>query len=407
MIMIHIPLGGNVFPSPKRYSGVVLGHMGITNWRNHGVAFTAYVYVDQPGSLEVALEVVSSSEEAVMEMEIHGNSRQVVIGRAGSNLYPVGAWEIESKGYIPIIIRKGQTPESNIPLVSGLRLDGTSINEHTVFVPTGVNFGFARRGTSIYLGYPYTGNKEIEWMYCEAVVPQDNDPTGCFNTVIKWAHGYIGLQVLQGDERWVLFSVWSPDKNDNPKMVVDKLKVKEMKKGTNVIVQPFGNEGNGLQSIFRYKWKPGETYRFLVRGVPSGHDHTDFSAYFFEPGENEWKFISCLKRPAESSYLRDFSSFIENFYADYGDIARECLFQNQWVRTFDGHWVELVDAIVDPTLEYKYRLDFDGGIKGRGFYLKTAGFFKGETLPRTTFSRVSSNRPPEIDFSKLENYSDI
>jgi hypothetical protein len=46
-------------------------------------------------------------------------------------------------------------------------------------------------------------------------------------------------------------------------------------------------------------------------------------------------------------------------------------------------------------------MDYQGGVDKGAFYLKNGGFFNDYTTPRKIFTRSTTGKKPEIDFSKL------
>lgn len=176
-----------------------------------------------------------------------------------------------------------------------------------------------------------------------------------------------------------------------------------LKKGESVHTGEFGNEGSGGQSYLNYMWKAGNTYKFLLHGVPGKDSVTTYTAYFFAPETNKWQLIASFTRPQTKTYLKRFHSFLENFSPVQGDLSRKVLFDNQWIRDDKGVWSELKSArfTTDNTGTKAYRMDYQGGVDHGAFYLKNGGFFNDYTTPRKIFTRTSAGKKPEIDFSKL------
>ncbi len=176
-----------------------------------------------------------------------------------------------------------------------------------------------------------------------------------------------------------------------------------MEKGHDVYTGEFGKEGAGGQSYFKYNWKAGVTYRFLLQGRPSGDSTTTYTAYFCAPEEGKWRLIASFKRPQTDTYLKRLHSFLENFIPTTGDIQRRVYFGNQWFRTNEGTWKEIIESkfLADATARKGYRLDYAGGGEKRRFYLQNCGFFKETTAIGATFHRVASKKPPLIPWSDL------
>jgi hypothetical protein len=218
-----------------------------------------------------------------------------------------------------------------------------------------------------------------------------------------FGEGYFGIQVNSATERRVLFSVWSPFSTDDPKSIPEDMRISLLKKGEGVHTGEFGNEGSGGQSYFRYNWKAGNTYKFLLKGEPDNHNNTTYTAYFFAPEKNEWMLIASFKRPKTDTYLKRFHSFLENFIPEQGDKERRVLFGNQWIADGNGNWIELNKAgfTYDNTAAKGYRMDYAGGIENGQFFLKNCGFFDQYTPYRSSFERPRKNTKPDIDFNKL------
>src|SRR6187551_718636 len=93
---------------------------------------------------------------------------------------------------------------------------------------------------------------------------------GTYFCVCGFNKGYFGMQELANGKKLVIFSVWDPGAQNDPKTVVDDQRVKMLHKDDAVRVGRFGNEGTGGQSFFDYDWKDGETYRYFVTAKPDG-----------------------------------------------------------------------------------------------------------------------------------------
>ncbi|RYG00025.1 MAG: DUF3472 domain-containing protein, partial [Chitinophagaceae bacterium] len=175
-------------------------------------------------------------------------------------------------------------------------------------------------------------------------VPKGEDILGSYFMACGFGEGYFGMQVNSPTERHILFSVWSPFNTDDPKSIPESHKIKMLKKGESVHTGEFGNEGAGGQSYLNYMWKTGNTYKFLLHGVPGNDSITTYTAYFFAPEMNKWKLIASFTRPQTKTYLKRFHSFLENFSPVQGDLSRKVLFNNQWICDDRGKWTELNSA---------------------------------------------------------------
>ncbi|HLS95394.1 MAG TPA: DUF3472 domain-containing protein [Sphingobacterium sp.] len=211
------------------------------------------------------------------------------------------------------------------------------------------------------------------------------------------------MQVNSEQERRILFSVWSPFHTDNPREIPEYQRIVLTRKEKGVSTGEFGNEGSGGQSFLRYSWKAGHTYRFLLKGRPVHGNYTEFTAWFYAPEEGEWRLIAQFLRPQTSTFLTGFHSFLENFIPSQGNLERQVLFGNQWVRAASGQWVECVDArfTADATARKGFRLDYAGGEKNGHFFLRNGGFFSNYTPIGSRISRERTRKAPDVNLETL------
>ena len=97
---------------------------------------------------------------------------------------------------------------------------------------------------------------------------------------------------------------------------------------------------------------------------------------------------------------------MENFSDRQGFRERRVFFSNQWICDQEGQWNEITNAhfTVDGTGGDKHRLDFAGGLEGKGFFLRNGGFFSDHVKANQSFARPSNpSAKPIIDLSKLPN----
>ena len=220
-----------------------------------------------------------------------------------------------------------------------------------------------------------------------------------------FGEGYFGIQVNSESERRVLFSVWSPFDTQDPDKIPEDQKIKMLRRGEDVHIGEFGNEGSGGQSYLVYTWKAGNTYKFLTQVRPDGKGNTVYTSYFFATDENRWRLIASFLRPKTDTWYRGAHSFLENFIPTQGYITRQVEFGNQWVLTREGVWKELTEATFtyDNTAAAQVRVDYAGGTTESGrFFLKNCGFFNENTPYRSKFSRPAKGEQPQIDLKALE-----
>ncbi len=400
---LKVPLGGNSWRDGEG-SGQITDE-GIKEWSGQDVSFTAYVRINRPGSLRVWLDAVVPSGQSVLRVLINDQDQKISLSAGEDQPVYAGEWQVKDTGYVAIKI-EGISKEGEVFAdIQNLQVSGTAVDNQTAFVKNnnGRFFYWGRRGPSVHLNYKVPEGVKIEWFYNEVTVPKGEDVLGSYFMADGFSGGYFGMQVNSPTVRHILFSVWSPYKTNDPNEIPEGQRIQLLKKGEKVHAGKFGNEGSGGQSYLNYPWKAGNTYKFLLHGVPDGPGHTIYTAYFYAPEEGRWLLIASFRRPKSSTYLKGLYSFLENFSPRQGDIERHVLFGNQWIRTANGLWIELNKSkfTVDNTGRKGYRMDYAGGVKGRWFYLKNCGFFDHYTPVDSWFERAKTGNQPEVNFNQL------
>lgn len=226
---------------------------------------------------------------------------------------------------------------------------------------------------SVHLGYPAP---EATLFYNEIKVEMSAE--GTYFMVCGWSKGYYGIQELGNGKKLLIFSVWDPGNQNDPKAVKDEVRVKLLYQDKDVRIGRFGNEGTGGQSFFDYDWKAGETYRFAVTSNPDGETRTAYSGWFFHPEKKEWMHLVTFSTIAKGTQLTGLYSFIEDFRRNKISATkeREALFGNGWIQTKDGKWLALEKARF--TGDANPVLNINAKLNGERFYLATGGEIKND-----------------------------
>jgi hypothetical protein len=251
-----------------------------------------------------------------------------------------------------------------------------------------------RNAASVHLHYPVEKGAEVAWFYNE-LTPRA-DPVATYYEACGFSRGYFGIQVNSPTERRVIFSVWDAGHEaiDRSKVQAED-RVKLLAKGEGVIANDFGNEGTGGHSHLVYPWKTREMQRFLVTAKADG-EATIYTGYFFFNDTKKWGLIASFRAQRDGKLLRGLYSFNENFGGANGHLRRLCEFGNQWIKTTDGKWSELLTAHFthDPTGENDRR-DFGAGVTKEGrFYLSNGGFIAEAVKQNDIFARPATGVPP-------------
>ncbi|WP_421828280.1 DUF3472 domain-containing protein [Larkinella sp.] len=401
-----VPIGGNAWVSKPSHSPEKITNDGLTGWTHPESVVSTYVRFDRAGTLKLSAMMSVPESESKIRVSVLGKPVEFSASGSADKDYYVGEWAVQKPGYVRIDLQGLSKSGPAFGQLRELGISGDLVDDKTVFVRNnqGNYFHWGRRGPSVHLKYTAPENSDSEWFYNEITVPEGSDVLGSYFMANGFAEGYFGMQVNSPTERRILFSVWSPFKTDNPKDIPDDQKILLEKKGESVTTNDFGNEGSGGQSYLRYNWKAGRTYRFLLRGRPTENGYTTYTAYFSDAEDKDWQLIASFKRPKTTTYLKSPHSFLENFMPNTGNLTRQVAFGNQWVRSKEGVWQELVSAKFtgDATARAGFRQDYAGGLSPTSqFFLRNCGFFDDNVPLNTDFTRKPLKKAPLIDFSRL------
>jgi hypothetical protein len=375
---------------------------GIDNWKNTSTKIRTYFKVDRLGEINIGLNAKVTNGESTVKVTFNGESKVINIVETSFKDLFVGTFAIAQKGYHFVEIQGLTKAGIEFAEVPKVLIGGVATKGNLFYVKDDVYWG--RRGPSVHLSYQKPDAVgDVVWFYNEVTVPEGNDVVNSYFMANGFGEGYFGMQVNSATERRILFSVWSAYTTDDPNQIPDDYKVEKLSAGKNVIVQNFGNEGSGKQSIKLFNWKADTTYKFLLKAVPAQNNSTDYTAYFYAPETGKWELVASLRRPKTSTYLKRPHSFLENFSPSMGDKVRKVSFTNQWIYDVNGKWHELTEAkfTADATARKDARLDYSGGSSDKNFFLKNCGFFSDNEVIDSFHTRISSGVAPVIDFDLL------
>ncbi len=386
-----VALAGNAFVTRADAGATeVINNNGLANWTSANTVTSIWFRMAAAGNATLSLDAsLTGSKTSRIRVTANGTPFDVNLARGGTRTYAVGSINVPAAGYVRVDLQGISKSGSYYGDVSALRVNTTTALN---YANDAANYYWSRRGPSVHMGYAVPAN--TEYFYNEVTVPAGEDKIGSYFMANGFNGGYFGIQVNSPSERRVLFSIWDADNGAKTTLV---------RKGPNVVDNTFGGEGTGGQSYLLYNWAAGNTYRFITRALPDGAGGTDFSAWFYAPETNAWRFIATWKRPATTTYHAGVYSFLENFIDTNGYLGRSVQFNNQWARSTSGTWTELVTARFtgDATAANAQRMDYAGGLQGGAFYLRNGGFFSPNVPINQNFTRPASGQAPTVDLSTL------
>ncbi|MCH5172264.1 MAG: DUF3472 domain-containing protein [Erysipelotrichales bacterium] len=394
---LAINLSGNGYVTTGQ-DGAVITDNGLEDWTSPESVISVYFYLHEPSKAELSLlakgdsQIMVSYGKKSFKVNLHSEDYMQV---------PVGKIDIKKPGYVKVDLQGISKKGAYFGDVKQLLVD--NVTGPSNYVKDFSDY-WGRRGPSVHLAYTLPEG-DTEWFYNEVTVPEEGETMHSYYMADGFREGYFGMQINSPVERRILFSVWSPYETEDPREIPDSLKIKMLRRGTNVHIGEFGNEGSGGQSYLVYPWKGGETYKFLMQVRPDENNNTIYTAYFFAPEENQWRLIASFLRPQTTTWYKHPHSFLENFNPDQGYLSREVMFGNQWARSKEGKWTRLTDTTFthDATAKAGVRLDYQGGnTDDNRFYLKMGGFFDDSIPMGTKFYCQPTGQEPQIDFQSLE-----
>ena len=248
---------------------------------------------------------------------------------------------------------------------------------------------------SVHLSYPAPPGTIF---YNELTVQESQ--RGSYFMACGFSQGYFGIQQIGAEtNKVVIFSVWDPGDQNDPKSVAAEQRVEVLHEDLGVNVSRFGGEGTGGKSMFPYAWKPGETCRFAVHAVTDEHK-TAYAAYFFLNDTQQWKHLATFRTRSNGKPLSGYYSFIEDFRRDGQSPheRRRAQFGNGWIKTVNGDWLELTKATF--TADGTPLDNIDAVVREKRFQLATGG----DTI-KTTPLHATITRPPTgpmpVDLEKV------
>lgn len=383
----------------------------ILQWDDPQTVLSVFFKVGKTGKLHLSATCATGegTDQSTLLFDALGRQHKVHVSGTEPKNYDIGTFRVKEPGYIRVDIRGlEKTGDGNFANITGFTLSGAATEGENHFIPSDKleNSYWYRRGPSVNISYALP-KEDVEWFYCEILVPEGNDVDGTYFMLTGFREGYMGIQSTTREDgtphRNVLFSVWSPYTTDDPKSIPQEDRVQTLRKGQNVRVQDFGGEGSGGQSYMIYPWETGKVYKTLVHVVPDGKGNTIYTGYFCNE-KGEWMLMASFLRPKTDTYYKGAHSFLECFKPESSFATRKVVLLNQWAYTKAGEWKEVTEGSVfcDDTGASGVRIDFEGGVEDGHFFMRNGGFFNATTVPGTKFTRPASGKQPVIDFEALE-----
>lgn len=361
----------------------------------------SYFYLKSSGTIDLIFHFDSQVKQTI-DITFNGETRKVQLNPNSS--YAWGEVEFIDQGHHSIMFKMNTNNSRNNIDLEYITLLGSSVQNGVGITDS----NSSQMPASLHL-WPNVQNSygNIEWLYSEIIVEENNDILHTYFMANGFAQGYFGIQTntTNFDERWVLFSIWSPYDTDNPNEIPDNYKVKLIRAGEGVEIREFGNEGSGGQSFLKYPWVVGNRYGFLNRIRPTGPNTTEYSAYFYDFSKEQWFFIATFERPKTNTYAKGWYQFLEVYTEDYGNLERTGHYGNYWVKNTNQKWFSVNRVLLTATDNARngIRNDIQAGLSHFDgmIYLTTGGFNVSPVEIDRYLVIQSIQVKPDIDFDNL------
>ncbi len=247
---IAIGLSGNGYVTNQQ-DGAQITEEGLENWTDPGSVISVYFYLKEPTKADLSLYAKGNSEikvsygEQTFNVNLHSDEFTKV---------PVGKIDIKQPGYVRIDMQGVSKKGADFGEIKQIIAENVAVQSNYV---KDFSDYWGRRGPSVHMGYKLPEG-DTEWFYNEVTVPEEGETMHSYYMGAGFGEGYFGMQFNSPTERRVLFSVWSPFDTQDPKDIPDDQKIRLLRRGKDVHIGEFGNEGSGGQSYLKYPWKAGE-----------------------------------------------------------------------------------------------------------------------------------------------------
>lgn len=374
---------------------------GLAFYKDNKSSGAIYFYMKEPCNAQISIKALGMGNLKIS----YGNQEfKVAVDSKEYKEIEIGKIAVTSPSYVRVDFQAIDFKDDTWPLlIKSLIVKG--ISEKPLFISANFSSHFGRRGPSVHLNYRLPKGKNIEWFYNEITVPEEGDIVGSYYCAQSFNCGYFGFQHNSEISRRILFSIWSPHDTQNPNDIPEEARVMLVKKGKDVTITQFGNEGSGAQSYLEFPWEAGSTYRFMMHIEPTKNDSvTRFTAYFLAPEEGQWRLIASFDRPKTKTWMKYVSSFLENFMPEQGYLTRKAFYGNAWAVSDQEEWFPIQEAMFtyDDTGRNGIRVDYWGGSDGENFYLKMGGFFGNGSSIQPYLKTKNREDHPSIDFKNFE-----
>jgi hypothetical protein len=252
---ISIPFAGNSYVTEPLGSDFIDNYTGKFKraWTDENIKMSTYFRVGTSGELNIGFEGKNSSGTSTIRFTIEGKNYDIKVSGDSLSLHGITTIYKETPGYVRVDYQGISKTGDSFGEITHFRIGGSATDSVNNYVTeekmreNESNCYFYRRGASVHYAYTLP-ETDIKYFYNEIMVTEESAVNSTYFMMNGFSQGYMGIQQIAEDDRRVLFSVWSPFTTDNPEEIPEEMQVKLLRKGKDVTVGEFGNEGSGGQS---------------------------------------------------------------------------------------------------------------------------------------------------------------
>jgi hypothetical protein len=370
----------------------------------HGLMYFKF---NNSGTAKFELLVSNQSDGRKLKVDFNGLAKEINIPiTEGFEYVTIFDEEIQGKEYYSCLTLWNIAGEGNID-IQKLQITAEEEVCEGIKFNSGTGKYMERCAPYLSLKYFYSDwtHTAIESFYNEVAICEEGDSPDTYAATLSWkglTKGYSGLDNDNG-RRELMYAVWNTNNRDDDDV---EYQATLYKKNEDLHMNRFTGEGEGLRlTNLNADWKAGKTYCFLINAKAvtavkgsSGtvSDTTFYTLHWKEKGEKVWRFHGIIISPYNGWHMDQPSSFLENYDDKTGHLFRKVRYANQWVKSVDGEWKEMLCASPVHQISHgRDREDKGYSIDGNGFILWSGGYLPSDNrFNKLLYREPTGGQPP-------------
>ena len=192
----EVSLSANAFVTKRGKNGTeLIGSDGLHNWTSDETIISIYFFSKSGVKFDLLIKCkVLPNGESKLQLTLDGISHSVSVIGTEYHTFPVGSYEVKSRGYHKIDLKGVNKSGSYFADVSHLVFGQPSTDASI----EGIAANPDRSTPALHLWYdlPTNSHQNVEYYYNEVNVVKEEDPLHTYFMAIGFSVGYFGIQVF-------------------------------------------------------------------------------------------------------------------------------------------------------------------------------------------------------------------